>query len=298
MINNLRAIYIFVKSVQLGSFRATAKALKLSPSVVSYQISQLEKELNVALLYRSTRKLTLTSEGARLFDKLSRLVEEAEREVDFLTASLTEPIGKLNITMASSFSQENITQEIARFAKNHPKVELSVNYSDEQKNLIADNIDLAIRSGPIDNSSLKAKRLFSIDRKLVASPLYLANKPRPKTPQELNLWEWIWLSVTPDHRVFFNEKTKKRIKVTINKRVTVNDGYAMCKFAAEGLGLLTSPLYLVEKYLAKGQLVEVLPDWQVEAIDVYAIWPANTPKNGLTQRFVDYLLEAMSKYPK
>ena len=296
MINNLRAIYIFVKSVQLGSFRATAKALKLSPSVVSYQISQLEKELNVALLYRSTRKLTLTSEGTRLFDKLLRLVEEAEREVDFLTASLTEPIGKLNITMASSFSQENITQEIARFAKNHPKVELSVNYSDEQKNLIADNIDLAIRSGPIDNSSLKAKRLFSIDRKLVASPHYLASKPRPKTPQELSLWEWIWLSVTPGHRIFFNKKTKKQAKVTINKRVTVNDGYAMCKFATEGLGLLTSPLYLVEKYLAEGQLVEVLPDWQVEAIDVYAIWPANTPKNGLTQRFVDYLLEAMSQY--
>ena len=296
MINNLRAIYIFVKSVQLGSFRATAKALKLSPSVVSYQISQLEKEFNVALLYRSTRRLTLTSEGTRLFDKLLRFVEEAEREVDYLTASLTEPIGRLNITMASSFSQENITQEIARFAKNHPKVELSVNYSDEQKNLIADNIDLAIRSGPIDNSSLKAKRLFSIDRKLVASPLYLATKSDPKSPQELNMWEWIWLSVTPDHRVFFNEQTKKKARVTINKRVTVNDGYAMCKFAVEGLGLLTSPLYLVEKYLAKGQLVEVLPDWQVEAIDVYAIWPANTPKNGLTQRFVDYLSEAMSKY--
>ncbi|MGI9318299.1 MAG: LysR family transcriptional regulator, partial [bacterium] len=89
MINNLRAIYIFVKSVQLGSFRATAKALKLSPSVVSYQISQLEKEFNVALLYRSTRRLTLTSEGTRLFDKLLRFVEEAEREVDYLTASLT-----------------------------------------------------------------------------------------------------------------------------------------------------------------------------------------------------------------
>jgi len=294
MVNNLRAIYIFVKSVQFGSFRATAKALQLSASVVSYQISQLESELKVALLYRSTRKLTLTNEGSRLFDKLAQLVEEAEREVDFLTASLSEPIGKMNITMASSFSQEDITRHIARFAKIHPKVELSVNYSDEQKNLIADNIDLAIRSGPINSSSLKAKRLFSIERKLVASPLYLASKPGPKTPEDLSELDWVWLSVTPDHRVFFNKRSKKQLRVTINKRVTVNDGYAMCKFAIEGLGLLTSPHYLVEDYLAEGQLVEVLPNWQVEPIDVYAIWPANTPKTGLTQRFVDYLLEALN----
>jgi len=293
MLNNLRAIYIFVKSVELGSFRATAKALELSPSVISYQISQLESELEVALLYRSTRKLTLTNEGQKLIEILAPLVEGAERGVDLLTASRSEPIGKLNITMASSFSQENITQQMARFARLHPKVELSVNYSDEQKDLISDNIDLAIRSGPINDSSLKAKKLFSIERKLVASPLYLASKPEPKTPDDLVQWDWVWLNVTSGYRILSNRRSKKQSKIKLNKRVTVNDGYAMCSFAAEGLGLLTSPLYLVEDYIKEGRLVEVLPNWQVESIDVYAIWPANTPRTGLTHRFVDYLLETL-----
>jgi DNA-binding transcriptional LysR family regulator len=75
----------------------------------------------------------------------------------------------------------------------------------------------------------------------------------------------------------------------LNRRVTVNDGYAMAEFAVEGLGFLTSPLYLVESHLQEGRLAEVLPDWQVEPIDVYAIWPFNAPKSGLTGRFVEYL---------
>jgi DNA-binding transcriptional LysR family regulator len=293
MLNNLRAIYIFVKSVELGSFRATAKALELSPSVVSYQISLLESELKVALLYRSTRKLTLTNEGQMLLEILAPLVDGAERGVDLLTASRSDPIGKLNITMASSFSQEDITRQIAKFARLHPKVELSVNYSDEQKDLIADNIDIAIRSGPINHSSLKAKKLFSIERKLVASPIYLASKPEPNAPEDLVQWDWVWLSVTPDYRILTNRRSKKQSKIKINKRVIVNDGYAMCDFAAEGLGLLASPLYLVESYLKEGKLVEVLPDWQVATIDIYALWPANTPRTGLTHRFVDYLLETL-----
>lgn len=289
MITNLRAIYIFVKSVELGSFRATARALDLSASVVSYQVSRLESELNVALLYRSTRKLTLTSAGKTLFDKMAPLVAGAEQGVDQLTSKTSEPVGRLNITMASSFSREDITRLVARFAALHPGVELSVNYSDEQQNLIADNIDLAIRSGPIEDSSLKAVNLFTIERKLVASPDYLAGKPQPAAPVDLADWDWIWLSVTRRYRVFTDSRSGERQQLKLNRRVTVNDGYAMAEFAVEGLGLLTSPLYLVDSYLSEGRLVEVLPRWRVEPIDVYAIWPPNAPRSGLTGRFVEYL---------
>lgn len=289
MVTNLRAIYIFVKSVELGSFRATARALDLSASVVSYQISRLEKELNVALLYRSTRKLTLTSAGRTLFEKMAPLVSGAEQGVDLLTSKSSEPFGSLNVTMAASFSRENITRLVARFAALHPGIELSVTYSDEQKNLIGENIDLAIRSGPIEDSSLKAVKLFTIERKLVAAPRYLAGRPEPAAPADLADWDWIWLSVTPRYRTFVDQRTRTRHRLKLNRRVTVNDGYAMTEFAVEGLGLLTSPLYLVEGYLRDGHLVEVIPDWQVEPIDVYAIWPPNAPKAGLTGRFAEYL---------
>jgi len=289
MITNLRAIYIFVKAVELGSFRATANALDLSASVVSYQVSRLEAELKVALLYRSTRKLTLTDAGKTLFEKVAPLVRGAEQAVDLLTSKTADPVGSLNLTMASSFSREDITRLVARFAVLHPGVELAVEYSDEQKDLIADNIDLAIRSGPIEDSSLKAVKLFTIERKLVASPGFLAGMPGPATPADLADRNWIWLSVTPRHRIFVNRHNGKRHRLKLKRRVTVNDGYAMAEFAVEGLGLLTSPLYLVDAYLQEGRLVELLPGWRVEPIDVYAIWPPNAPRSGLTGRFVEYL---------
>ncbi|HEY5738771.1 MAG TPA: LysR family transcriptional regulator [Gammaproteobacteria bacterium] len=291
MLNHLRAIYIFVKAVELGSFRATAKALSLSPSVVSYQISRLEKDLEVALLYRSTRRLSLTSEGRELYELMAALVAGAERGVDQLTAALSEPVGRLQVTLAASFSRENITRQIAAFARQHPRVEMSVRFSDEQKDLIADGIDLAIRSGPIADSSLQARKLFSLERILVASPRYLARMPRAEQPDDLADWDWIWLDVTAEHREFRHRQSGERQNVKLNKRVIVNDGYAMCEFAVEGLGVLTSPDYLVEEYLRQGQLVEVLPDWRLAPIDVYAIWPPNSPRTGLTRRFVDHLLE-------
>ena len=291
MLNHLRAIYIFVKAVELGSFRATAKALSLSPSVVSYQISRLEQDLEVALLYRSTRRLTLTSEGHELYDRLAALVAGAERGVDQLTATLSEPVGRLQVTLAASFSRESITRQIAAFARQHPRVELTVRFSDEQQDLIAGGIDLAIRSGPIADSSMHARKLFTLERLLVASPRFLARKPRVVQPRDLAEWEWIWLSVTAEHREFRHRNSGERQRVKLNKRVNVNDGYAMCQFALEGLGLLSSPDYLVEEYLRQGQLVEVLPDWRLDPIDVYAIWPPNSPRTGLTRRFVDHLVQ-------
>lgn len=293
MLNHLRAIYIFVKAVELGSFRATAKALSLSPSVVSYQISRLEQELEVALLYRSTRRLTLTSEGRELYDRLAALVAGAERGVDRLTATLSEPVGKLQVTLAASFSRENITRQIAAFARMHPRVELSVRFSDEQQDLIADGIDLAIRSGPIADSSLHARKLFTLERLLVAAPRFLARKPAVEQPRDLADWEWIWLSVTAEHREFHHRDSGERQRVRLNRRVNVNDGYAMCLFALEGLGLLSAPDYLVEEYLRQGQLVEVLPDWRLDPIDVFAIWPPNSPRTGLTRRFVDHLVQQL-----
>ncbi len=168
---------------------------------------------------------------------------------------------------------------------------MEVRYSDEPQDLIADGIDLAIRSGPIADSTLHARKLFSLQRLLVASPAFVARKPPPEQPRDLADWEWIWLSVTADSREFRHRNSGERQRVKLKKRVSVDDGHAMCQFAVEDLGLLSSPDYLVEEYLRQGQLVEVLPDWRMDSIDVYAIWPPNSPRTGLTRRFVDHLVE-------
>lgn len=292
MIDNLRALYIFAKSVELGSFRETARALNLSPSVVSYHISRLESDLKVALLYRSTRKLTLTHEGKALFDNIMPLIDGLERGIDSLATHVAAPIGQLNITAPTAFSRGALTVQIAKFIKQYPKVKLSINYTDENQDLIENGIDLAIRGGEMRDSALKARKIFELKRKLVASPDYVSTRPIPESPADLERWDWVWFTVTPNHRTFINQKTGEQQKVRFKSRITVDNGDAMCNFVSEGLGLATPTTYLIDDRLKTGRMVEVLPDWRIEPIDVHAVWPANSPKTGLTNRFVDYLIKA------
>lgn len=180
MDDQLRALYIFAKTVELGSFRATAKTLRLSPSVVSYQIAQLEKHYGVALLYRSTRKLSLTHDGEKTYANAQRMVLAAEDCFRELSGSEGDSVGRISVTLPASFSTGILIPEIATFAKTHPKVMMEISYSDEQQDIISGAIDIAIRVGDLQDSNLKAKRLFDLPRKLLTAPKYAAMAPREK----------------------------------------------------------------------------------------------------------------------
>src|SRR6185437_2160385 len=154
MIDELRALAIFAKVVEAGSFRSAANALKLSPSVVSHHVAQLEERLGVALLYRSTRQLSLTSEGEKLFNSAKTMLSAAEEGLNSLAFRATEPIGKLNLTVPAMLTKSLLVADIIAFAKTFPKVVLSINFSDIQQELIREGIDLAIRIGDLKDSTL------------------------------------------------------------------------------------------------------------------------------------------------
>jgi len=143
MIDRLRQMAIFAKTIDHGSFRAAAKELRLSPSVVSHHISQLEESLGVALLYRSTRKLSLTSEGERLLVAARNMLQAVETELVDLSSSANTPSGELRLTMPSVLSQSHFTDRIAAFSKAYPRITLSLDFSDTRRALIDDGFDLA-----------------------------------------------------------------------------------------------------------------------------------------------------------
>lgn len=292
MINHLRAIYIFNKAVETGSFRATARALGLSPSVVSYHISRLEKECSVALFYRSTRRLTLTHEGKRMFDKVQPMIHGVERELDSLSSGSEQPEGELKITAPAGFSRGFITRQIASFSNQYPNIKLSISYSDQHEDIIGSGIDLAIRGGPMKDSNLMSRKLFTLERKLVASPAFISGLKSLKTPRDLQGLGWIWHQATPNHRVFKHAKSGRSMKVKMNPVMVVDNGDAMCSLAVEGLGVTTAPTYLMGDYLDSGKLREILPDWKLDPFELRAVWPGNSPRTGITSRFVDYLAEA------
>jgi len=290
IMDELRSLSIFAKTVEMGSFRAAAKAFNLSPSVVSYHISQLEERYNIALLYRSTRKLSLTAEGKQLYEHASAISRAAEECFNVLARESETPVGRLVISAPAVLIESRFSEHIARFVKRFPKVQLSINYTDARQDLIAEGIDVAIRIGAMPDSNLKSKRIASLHRQLVCSPEYYQTKPAPDSPEDLYDWDWINLSMLPASRVF-NDAFGTSIKTENKSSLSVNSVSATCQLSIRGLGLASPPDFMVEAAIKSGQLLHVLPDWSIDDLDVYAIWPENVKRKSIVDLFVENLTE-------
>ncbi|MCS5707798.1 LysR family transcriptional regulator [Candidatus Berkiella cookevillensis] len=288
MIDELRALAIFAKTVEAGSFRNGAKELKLSPSVVSHHISQLEERLGVTLLYRSTRSLSLTQEGEQLFFSVQKMVQAAENGLNIITQKSSEPSGKLIITVPAVLTRSSLIKDLALFAKTFPKITLSISFTDLQQDLIREGIDLAIRIGDLKNDTLKAKKLFEMKRTLIVAPSYMQSRKHPRKPQDLINWDWIGLKTRPDQRTLVN-KTGKQFQINFKPRMIVDNLDAICQFATAGLGLATPPSFLVEEDIRQGLLIEPLPAWSIQSLGVYAVCPPNAAKESLTFRLINFL---------
>lgn len=290
MINELKAIAIFVEVVRAGSFRGGAKQLGLSPSAVSYNIAQLEERVGNALIYRSTRKLSLTQEGEHLYHNASDLLSNIAGSLEEIAGQSSALHGRLIVSATTALLHSPLTEHIARFCKAYPKVGFEIRYTDERQDPVAGGIDLVLRAGDMPDSSLKSKLVSRIKRKLVCSKAYYKTHGVPKSPKDLENWKWIKLTMMPKQRVF--EKAHRSMDVAASvSQVSVNSVDAMVQLCTHDLGLATPPDYLVEKLLKRGSLIEVLPDWKVQPIPVYAVWPGTPTKSRNAHKFIELISE-------
>lgn len=295
MLNQLRQIAIFAKTVEHGSFRAAAKVLHLSPSVVSHHIAKLEEELGVALLYRSTRKLSLTSDGEALLVSAHAMMESAENFFSVATNQSTQLIGELSVALPAVMQQSKVINEIGNFVNLHPNMLVNLDFSDLVRDLIKDGIDVAIRMGWLEDSGLKARKLYEVKRCVVGSANYVNSKPNKITIEEIETWDWIELSQVGFNNLFsFKNNPKRAFKP--KARIRVNSAFAMQQLVANDNGLAALPEFVIEDKLASGEFIQILPDVDIPSIGVYAVWPANAPKGGMTSQFVEYLKDKMTEY--
>ncbi len=288
MIDRLRQLAIFAKAAEAGSFRGAAQVLDLSPSVVSHHISKLESDLGVALFYRSTRKLSLTSDGETVLKSAQEMVAAAERGLDQISAGSLQPSGRLRLTAPAVMAHSALIDRIAAFSADHPRVDLEVSFTDVRRDIIAEGIDLAIRMGWLKDSSLKAKKVASEERILLAAPSLLKGRAVPKTPDDLAGWPVVNLGDI--HRQFeFTGPEGEHKTLTAASRLMVDDAMALYRLVKAGAGLGTLPVFLAADDLAAGRVVHLLPDWRVSPLGIYAVWPSNTVRDSLTSRFVKYL---------
>lgn len=289
MFDELRAIAIFAKTIETGSFRGCAKALGLSPSVVSHHIAQLEHKLGLTLLYRSTRKMSLTAEGEQLYEASKKMLEAIEFGLDSILPAAETPSGTLKVSMPSILVRSRLMEKIAQFCCELPNVKLHLNFTDKIVDLIEERFDIGIRIGKLKEGGLMAKKLFSFGRKLVCSPLFFEKQTKAKKPEDLSTWRWIGIEMLPFSRQFKNSVGKSVI-VSYQANLICDSVDAAYQLAIAGAGLSSPPDFLVERDIKEGKLVEVLPEWQMEPLSVYAIWPQNLLKNNLASRFRNILV--------
>lgn len=290
MIDRLRQMAIFAKTIDHGSFRGAANELKLSPSVVSHHISQLEEHLGVTLIYRSTRKLTLTTDGERLLIATRNMLEAVEDELLDISGSSRDPSGELRVTLPSALSQSKLTDAFARFMRCYPRVRLTMDFSDSTKELIEHGFDVAIRFWLKNKKSSTTRKLFTVDRVLVASPDYLKTQPEIHHPSDLQDLDWLALSSVHTRGMGFT-RNDTSVKVKPSARIFANDVRSLFRLATNGLGITSIPKYLAEEGIKTQKLNYVLPDWRLDQLHVFAEWPGNAPKHGLIYLLVNSLSE-------
>lgn len=283
---------IFQTVAELGSFRQAAKKLSLSPSVISHHISKLEEDLGAPLLYRSTRRMSLTDAGVALLAASQRMTSAAIDGLAAVQRRASQPTGTLTIAASTPFSHSPYVETFTRFAQSYPDVNLSIQLEDRSVPLEGSNIDVAIRgrTDNLDDSSYKARKLGSVHFCVFAAPSYVQRKPAPQSMDDLADWDWIQSPPVPWST--FATLADGTAPERMPNIVTTCGNFTMArKFVDEGLGFMIETYPLVADDFRSGRLVHMLPQVKLRPIDVYAIYPANSAKDGLAHLFIDFMMD-------
>lgn len=290
MIDQLKQMAIFARVVDEGSFRAAAKLVGLSPSRISETVSELEAYLGVTLLHRTTRKIALTNEGRMFYARVVEMLRSAEAGLNELNAISHEPVGALKISIPAFLAGGPLTAAVASFAKLHPNVAFSVTYTDNILNLIENGFDLGIRVGWIDDSSMMSRKLAEGQRTLVAGVDYANQRGMPRRPADMEDWDWIRYKNRSDI-TSFTDRSGQEEKVGGNAQVEVDSIDALYHLATKNIGATVLPSFLADRGIESGQLVGLLPDWQLRPLGIYAVWVDKSRRESLTLLFIRFLAE-------
>uniref|UniRef100_B0T984 Transcriptional regulator, LysR family n=1 Tax=Caulobacter sp. (strain K31) TaxID=366602 RepID=B0T984_CAUSK len=286
----------FAKVVELGGFSAAAKARRMTPSAVSKLMGRLEARLGARLLNRSTRMLQLTPEGQAFYEACVRVLADLQ-EAERAAARGAQASGLLRVSVSAGFGLHVLAPLIAAFLARHPGVSIEISYSDAVIDLLAENTDVGIRTGPLKTSSLMARKLGESPWRIVAAPDYLARHGAPPTPDDLSGRTLIGLNYARAMRGWpLREPGRQTSRIfTPSPRAQGSDGEIVRHLALNGVGLARLPLYAVARDLAEGRLVTVLETYNPGDVDTfYAVFPGGAAAApARTRAFVDFLVETV-----
>jgi LysR family transcriptional regulator for bpeEF and oprC len=297
--NKLQAMEVFVQVVDAGGFTRAAEVLQLPKATVSTLIQGLEAALSVKLLHRTTRHVSVTADGAAYYERCLRILADVREAEESLSRTRLSPSGRLRVDAPTGFSSEILVPALPGFFERYPDIQLELGSSDRPVDLIEEGVDCAVRGGVLGDSTLIARRIAVINFVTAAAPSYLERFGTPTHPHEL-----------ANHRCvnYFSAKTGKiydwdftrdgeRIQVPMPGVVALNDSNAYVVAGVSGLGIIQMTDYLLDKYVADGSLVRILPDWITDPIPVHVVYPQNRHLSAKVRVFVEWVSELLAQHP-
>ncbi len=288
----------FVRTVETGGFSAAARQLGLTPSALSKLVTRLEDRLGARLLQRTTRRLQLTAEGEAFYARalpILKAMDEAEAEV---TEAGTSPRGLLRLHCGSTFGMHQLAPAIPRFQTRHPSVSLDLTISDERLDMMQDAVDLAIRIGPLDESTLVARRICNLERVICAAPSYLERHGTPRTPDDLQRHNCLWITSLPALRRWPFDTDEGIRVVHVDGNVVTNNAETVLQLAVAGVGVTRLSDVVVADAIRAGALVPILADWHhVEPVPLFATYPSGRNLSPKVRAMVDFLVEEFGGAP-
>jgi DNA-binding transcriptional LysR family regulator len=298
LVDKLNAMAIFVRVVERGSFSAVARELQTSQPTISKVLRALETELGGKLIARSTRKLSLTDEGQRYYAECRQILAAVDAAEHSFQSGRESIAGPLRIGSSVSFGRLQIAPRLPEFLMRHPEVQVDLQLSDQNQDLVSEGLDVTFRIGALNDSGLIARHVGTTYRITVAAPDYLARHGQPQTPQELSGHNCLLFNLLSSQNLWIYNKGARRHEVRIKGNAQSNNSEAIREMVLGGLGISLSPVWLFSEDLKAGRVLPILQDYTAKSLPIYAVSPANRRQSARVKAFVDYMSRALEAAPE
>tara|TARA_R110001583_G_scaffold52393_2_gene162793 strand:- start:2312 stop:3211 length:900 start_codon:yes stop_codon:yes gene_type:complete len=294
--DKLETMKTFIAVVQEGAFSKAADKLDISPQLASKYVSQLEDKLQVRLLNRTTRKVNLTEAGMEYYQRCQQILDDIEEMEGALTNLHQNITGVLIISAPMSFGTKHLPQMLAEFQRLYPEVNIELKLTDRKVNIVEEGIDVVLRVGRLESSSMIAKRITTIKLAICASPEYLKINGTPNTAAELKGHTYLKYN-NSDINMLFSRFNIEYKKLGLREKIVTNNGDFLVNTAIHGGGIVIQPTFIAGEALAQGKLKQILTGYEPQPMALYALYANRKFLAGKVRCFIDFASQYYGDVP-
>ena len=300
--DRIQAMQVFARVVETGSFTRAAESLRLPKGSVTKLVQQLEDRLRVRLLHRTTRRVTVTADGAAYYERMARVLTDLEEIEASLSNAQANPSGRLRVDVGTSIARLVVIPALPQFHRRYPDIQIELGVTDRPVDLISDNVDCVIRGGELLEQSLVARRVGNMRLVTVASPDYLREHGEPTEPADLEgdghaTVNYFSARTGRPYPLVFQKDGTEPTEVWGRYRIALNEANAHMAAVLAGLGVSQVACFAAAEHLRKGELVEVLAGWSRPPIPLHVVYPPNRHLSAKVRAFVEWAADLFARNP-